>query len=91
LHISTFTTESREQLESLLPQTKEAPKKSPSEWQDHAQMAFAGNRKVLQNQWKRIHKRLTDDQAPIYPFLTRYADLLITTQSRKVQYCMAIV
>lgn len=51
-----------------------------------AATAFEGNRKALQNRWKRLHKGiLKDSQFPVYSFLSRYMDLLITTDSRKVR------
>jgi hypothetical protein len=85
LHVSTFT--NGNDLDGLLsPKDDKASKKSPEEWQELDKESFAGNRKVLQRQWKRAHKKslMTDNQASIYSFLTRYTDLLVTTESRKV-------
>jgi hypothetical protein len=82
LHVSQLA--KGDELDSLLPEDK-TTKKSMEEWSELAQSSFSGNRKVLQRRWKRVQKRMTDNQAPIYPFLTRYADLLVTTESRKVR------
>ena len=70
-------------LQGLLTTEKE-PRKSMEQWHSAAEGAFADNRKVLQRYWKQSQKKMTDNQAPIYPFLTRYADMLISTNSRKV-------
>lgn len=60
----------------------------PDDLQKIADSSFEGNRKILQHRWKRLNKNrntLTEKQYPIYPFLTRYMDLLVTTDSRKVR------
>lgn len=56
------------------------------ELKDLAEASFKGNRKVLKTMWTKLSKRqMTERQALIYPFLTRYMDMLITTESRKVR------
>ena len=86
LHLSTLSKEKSDIfLDGLLPTSKNS-KRSSGEWQEITEQSFSGNRKVLQRQWKRVNKTklMTDHQASIYPFLTRYTDLLVTTESRKV-------
>jgi hypothetical protein len=70
------------------------------DWQTLSQEAFAGNRQVLQRQWRLFntsnagtHKKkknksllpslttMTANQSYLYPFLARYMDVLVTTQS----------
>ena len=54
-----------------------------------AASSFDGTRKVLKTRWmKHSSTLMTERQASIYPFLTRYMDMLITTESRKV--CWAL-
>jgi hypothetical protein len=61
-------------------------KTSPRDLSALAETSFQVNRKLLQHRWKRIQKSgLTENQSPIYPFLTRYMDLLVTTSNRKVR------
>jgi hypothetical protein len=55
------------------------------DWEKLAEKSFAGNRMVLQRQWKRLHRQMSKEQAPIYSFLTRYTDMLVTTESLKVR------
>jgi hypothetical protein len=50
--------------------------------------SFEANRKVLKTRWMKLSTTvMMESQASIYPFLTRYMDMLITTESRKV--CLA--
>lgn len=63
---------------------------SRKDYQKIAQEAFDGNRIILRRQWQRQLKGsrqnspFSEQQAPVYSFLTRYTDMLITTDSRKV-------
>jgi hypothetical protein len=50
--------------------------------------SFECNRQVLQRQWKRKQKGLSRSQSQLYPFLSRYMDLLVTTDSTKVPKLM---
>ena len=50
--------------------------------------SFECNRQVLQRQWKRKQKSLSRSQSQLYPFLSRYMDLLVTTDSTKVRKLM---
>jgi hypothetical protein len=50
--------------------------------------SFECNRQVLQRQWKRKKKGLSTSQSQLYPFLSRYMDLLVTTDSTKVRKLM---
>jgi hypothetical protein len=75
-------------LDAILPtKTNTAAKPiSEEEWQKLSNEAFEGNRELLQRQWKRKQKRgMTQSQSQLYPFLTRYADMLVTTESQKVR------
>ncbi len=57
----------------------------PEDLQTLAESSFEGNRKILQLRWKRLNKvTMTKKQYPIYPFLTRYMDLFVKTDTRKV-------
>ena len=81
LHVS--TSNDGNSFEGLLPNGTEVKQFG---WQELAHSSFGANRKVLQRRWRRFNKRkvMSEDQASIYPFLTRYMDLLLTAETRKV-------
>ena len=59
---------------------------TPGELKTLADSSFECNRTFLQRRWKRLDKStMTETQFSIYPFLTRYMDLFVTTDSRKVR------
>lgn len=59
---------------------------TPGELKTLADSSFECNRTFLQRRWKRLNKStMTETQFSIYPFLTRYMDLFVTTDSRKVR------
>jgi len=72
---------------------KDSPFNSNTSHDDLRRLAassFEGTRKVLKTRWMKLSSMLmTDRQASVYPFLTRYMDMLITTESRKV--CLALM
>jgi hypothetical protein len=56
--------------------------------------SFECNRQVLQRQWKSKQKNLSRSQYQLYPFLSRYMDSLVTTDStkvRKLMFCLCIL
>lgn len=61
-------------------------KTTPDDLKRVSESAFENNRSVLQRRWKRLNKStMTEAQFPIYPFLARYMDAFMTTDSRKVR------
>jgi len=51
-----------------------------------ADSSFQGNRKALKTRWTKVSKgSMTERQSSIYPFLTRYMDTFLVTESRKVR------
>jgi len=59
-------------------------KNTPRLWQEATRTAFIGTRKVLKHQWGRLYGDFSEQQAHVYPFLTRYTDMLVKIDSRKV-------
>jgi hypothetical protein len=94
LHV---TAAAESDLESRLLQIKADNKDGSTEkdaLQSISRESFECNRQVLQRQWKRKQKGLSTSQSQLYPFLSRYMDLLVTTDSikvRKLRLCLNIL
>ena len=61
---------------------------SKKSWTKLAHQSFAGNRDVLKRRWEEVQSQrstLSSLQSVLYPFVTRYADCLVTCNSKKVR------
>jgi hypothetical protein len=59
---------------------------SKGTWKKLSYLSFGCNRDILKRSWKEIQKKtISPWQSILYPFLSRYADCLVTSKSPKVR------